>query len=142
MNLLDIHTHTWSPDILAVSPPQLAEKLGEPAPSYSVAGRVSAYFAKRYGFRDDCKVLQAASEPLTCARLYAGPGTTLVRLLECESAEMGRSPSPWAPVILCLRRSTILAPQSTKVPAALLISVEGSAILTSVRSYLLQSHSS
>jgi xylulokinase len=62
MNLLDIHTHTWSPEILTVSPAQLAEKLGEPAPSYSVAGRVSAYFAKRYGFRDDCKVCCSASE--------------------------------------------------------------------------------
>ncbi|XP_068081833.1 xylulose kinase isoform X2 [Anabrus simplex] len=57
MNLLNIHTKEWSQECLKSCAPDLAEKLGEPVPSYSVLGPVSDYFVERYGFSPDCRVV-------------------------------------------------------------------------------------
>lgn len=52
MNLLDIHQKKWSPEILAHSPPGLAERLGEVCASHTVLGKIDGYFQKRYGFAE------------------------------------------------------------------------------------------
>lgn len=57
MNLMDIFTKKWSEPCLKSTAPQLAEKLGNPAPSTAVLGSVSPYFVKRFGMPEDCKVV-------------------------------------------------------------------------------------
>ncbi len=50
MNLLDLKTKRWSEEILKVTAPDLAAKLGEVAPSHTLLGHVAPYFVQRYGF--------------------------------------------------------------------------------------------
>ncbi|KAG7267221.1 hypothetical protein CRUP_004562, partial [Coryphaenoides rupestris] len=57
MNLLDIRTRRWSEVCLGVTAPGLEKLLGAPQPSSAVLGCVSPYFAARYGFSEDCRVV-------------------------------------------------------------------------------------
>jgi len=56
MNLLDISTRDWCPDLLDAVGEELGDKLGSPVPSASVVGTVSEYMQERYGFPPDCIV--------------------------------------------------------------------------------------
>jgi len=49
MNLLNLHTLTWDPDILAATAPGLLDKLPPAVPTHTVVGKLSGYFSK-YGF--------------------------------------------------------------------------------------------
>ncbi|BES97527.1 FGGY family of carbohydrate kinases, C-terminal domain [Nesidiocoris tenuis] len=57
MNLLDIKSKEWSPQLLEATAPGLAEKLGDPVPSHSVLGQISNYFVERFGFNEECDVV-------------------------------------------------------------------------------------
>ncbi len=57
MNLLNIRTKQWEPEILDATAPELAQRLGESAPSHAVAGCVSAYLATCFGFDPACRVI-------------------------------------------------------------------------------------
>ncbi|XP_041988897.1 xylulose kinase [Aricia agestis] len=58
MNLLDIHKKTWCETALkACGDETLADKLGEPVPSFTCLGDISPYYVQRYGFKPDCKVI-------------------------------------------------------------------------------------
>ncbi|XP_030624429.1 xylulose kinase isoform X2 [Chanos chanos] len=57
MNLMDIFSKQWSEPCLKATAPQLRDKLGDPVASTAVLGPVSCYYAKRYGFPNDCKVV-------------------------------------------------------------------------------------
>lgn len=57
MNLLNIKTKTWDPQLLEACGPNLAKKLGEPVPSKTVVGSISSYFVERWGFNPDCKII-------------------------------------------------------------------------------------
>ncbi|KAG5862908.1 hypothetical protein JTB14_025690 [Gonioctena quinquepunctata] len=57
MNLMDIHTKKWNETLLKVCAPKLAEKLGEPVPSYTIVGSISDYYVERYNFNHHCKVI-------------------------------------------------------------------------------------
>lgn len=57
MNLMDLKQRVWSKAVLDATAPGLEEKLGTLAPSHEVAGKLSAYFVKRYKFSPDCIVI-------------------------------------------------------------------------------------
>jgi xylulokinase len=53
MNLMDIRRFTWHSAALSATAPDLIKKLPSLAPSGSIIGTVSPYFAKRYGLAGD-----------------------------------------------------------------------------------------
>ncbi|XP_044761174.1 xylulose kinase-like isoform X2 [Coccinella septempunctata] len=57
MNLMDLRTKKWHPDLLKLCGPNAAQKLGDPVPSCSCLGMISSYFVERYGFDKECKVV-------------------------------------------------------------------------------------
>lgn len=57
MNLLDIRSKSWAQKALDATAPGLAAKLGAPAASHTVAGRIHTYFVSRYGFKPECAVI-------------------------------------------------------------------------------------
>lgn len=56
MNLLDIHTKTWSQTCLNVCAPDLEQRLGTPVPTNSIIGKIGSFFVQRYSFNPNCKV--------------------------------------------------------------------------------------
>jgi len=67
MNLLNIETKEWSLKALeAVTSPteavHLATKLGEPKPSYTYLGNINQYFIKRYGFSQQCRIINFSGD--------------------------------------------------------------------------------
>lgn len=57
MNLLDIKTHKWNDTLLSTIGTDLNDKLGETTEPKSILGNISHYFVQRYGFREDCKIV-------------------------------------------------------------------------------------
>lgn len=55
MNLLNLHTLAWDPEICEATAPGLLEKLPPVAPASAVVGTLAGYFAK-YGFAPDTRV--------------------------------------------------------------------------------------
>jgi xylulokinase len=51
MNLLDLSTGAWSPELLAATAPGLDRRLRAPVPSTTQVGVVAGYFVRQYGFR-------------------------------------------------------------------------------------------
>ncbi|XP_062900553.1 xylulose kinase isoform X1 [Mobula hypostoma] len=81
MNLMDIHTHTWSQQCLDACAPGLKEKLGVPLPSHSVLGSISPYFVKRFGFSSECKVIAFTGDnPASLAGMRLQQGDIAVSL--------------------------------------------------------------
>ncbi len=57
MNLMDIRTKRWHPLALEATAPQLRKKLPPLAPSAKFIGKISPYFAEKYGFNTKASVL-------------------------------------------------------------------------------------
>eukprot|EP00040_Diaphanoeca_grandis_P013160 m.66531 g.66531 ORF g.66531 m.66531 type:complete len:566 (+) comp23700_c0_seq1:59-1756(+) len=57
MNMMDISTQTWSPQILSAIASDLEPKMGPIVPAHAVLGNVSKYLANEYGFSDKCKIV-------------------------------------------------------------------------------------
>lgn len=58
MNLLDIVNKCWHKLCLkACGDETLVDKLGEPVPTWSSLGNISAYYVERFGFKPDCLVV-------------------------------------------------------------------------------------
>jgi len=57
MNLMDIRSKAWSPAALDCTAPELAGKLGDPAPAHEVVGEAHGYYTERYGLRPGCRVV-------------------------------------------------------------------------------------
>ncbi len=53
MNLMNIETKQWDDRALKATAPHLKERLPHLANSYDVIGKISPYFAKKYGFNPD-----------------------------------------------------------------------------------------
>lgn len=70
MNLMDLHNRTWSPEALKATAPGLLEKLGPLAPPHAIAGKLNAYFVKRFNFSPECVVVQwSGDNPCSLAGL-------------------------------------------------------------------------
>lgn len=82
MNLLDIHSRNWSPLAMKHTAPGLDAKLGAPAYSHAVAGKVHAFFAEKYGFSSDCIVTTFSGDnPNSLAGLrLQSPGNVAISL--------------------------------------------------------------
>lgn len=60
MNLLDMRTRQWSPQVMAAlasTAPGLADKLGPSAASHSFVGTISPYFSTKYGLNPSASVI-------------------------------------------------------------------------------------
>ena len=82
MNLLNLQTLDWDPELLAATAPELAAKLPAAAPSSSVAGGVSPYFQKKYNFPASAKViLFTGDNPSSLVGMGASePGKVVISL--------------------------------------------------------------
>lgn len=82
MNLLDLGSLEWDPDLLAATAPELAEKLPVPAPTTAVIGAISPYFARKYGFAPDCGcALWSGDNPASLVGMGAtAPGQMVISL--------------------------------------------------------------
>ena len=56
-NMMDIRTRQWSPRALDATAPGLGEKLLPIMPATQIAGCISPYYVRRYGFDPSCAVL-------------------------------------------------------------------------------------
>lgn len=56
MNLLNLHTLQWDPEICEATAPGLLEKLPPTASARTLAGRISPYFVRKYGFSPESRV--------------------------------------------------------------------------------------
>ncbi|PNF32176.1 Xylulose kinase [Cryptotermes secundus] len=57
MNMMDLKTKEWSPQILQAVAPDVEAKLGTPVPSYTNIGPVSKFYVERFGFNPQCRVI-------------------------------------------------------------------------------------
>jgi len=57
MNLLDLQSGAWSPQLLAATAPELAQKLQPAVPSETRVGEIAPYFVERFGFAPSTPVL-------------------------------------------------------------------------------------
>jgi len=73
MNLMDIAARKWAPQALAATAPGLEAKLPPIEPSWTVAGRLSPFWTKRYGFPAARVVAWSGDNP--CSLI----GTGLIR---------------------------------------------------------------
>lgn len=62
MNLMDIKTKKWCPQLLKVIGSDLEEKLGSVVPSNTNLGVISSYFVKRYSFDPNCRVIACTGD--------------------------------------------------------------------------------
>jgi xylulokinase len=63
MNLMDLAHNRWSPDALDATAPGLADRLPPIAPSFEIAGRLSAYWRKRYSLPATALVSWSGDNP-------------------------------------------------------------------------------
>jgi len=82
MNLLNLHTLSWDPDLLEATAPNLRNKLPCSSPSASIAGPISSYFVAKYGFSSHCQVaLSTGDNPSSLVGMGAAePGTFVISL--------------------------------------------------------------
>ncbi len=82
MNLMDIAAFDWHPAALAATAPGLAAKLPPVAPSHRVLGRISPYFAQKYGVNPEARaVVWSGDNP--CSLIGTGlvkPGMIAISL--------------------------------------------------------------
>ena len=57
MNLMDLWSKQWSAAALDVTAPELGEKLGPIVASHATIGKIHRYYAVRYGFSPDCRII-------------------------------------------------------------------------------------
>ncbi len=82
MNLLNLSTLAWDPDLLAATAPGLLEKLLPPAPASTVQGPVSPYFVQKYGLSATCRcALFTGDNPASLVGMGAtAPGHIVISL--------------------------------------------------------------
>eukprot|EP00940_MAST-03C_sp_MAST-3C-sp2_P000950 g950.t1 len=84
MNLMDVASRKWAAEALKATLPtgNLESLLGQIAPSHEIVGKISPYFADKFGFASDCRVVAwSGDNPCTVAGLgLTGPGDVAVSL--------------------------------------------------------------
>lgn len=76
MNLMNLGTSQWDPELLEACAPNLATKMPSLAPASATAGKISTYFSEKYGFSKNCDVI-------------LGSGDNPNSLIGCGAAESG-----------------------------------------------------
>ncbi|MFW5997165.1 MAG: xylulokinase [Lentisphaeria bacterium] len=82
MNLMNLETCDWDSDMLRATAPGLESKLPSLTASNNIAGRISPWFQKKYGFKADTKVIAWSGDnpnALIGCGGYA-PGTAVISL--------------------------------------------------------------
>jgi xylulokinase len=82
MNLLNLASLEWDPQLLSATAPDLASKLPSPAAATSVQGFVSPYFVGKYGLSGDCRcTLFTGDNPASLVGMGAtSPGNVVISL--------------------------------------------------------------
>ena len=82
MNLLNLATGTWDPELLEATAPGLGDKLPEVVPSDMIVGTLSAYFSEKYGLAAKIPVVVATGDnPSSLVGMGASqPGKVVVSL--------------------------------------------------------------
>lgn len=79
MNLMNLDSQTWDPDIISATAPDLAQKLPSLEPSATLAGNIAPYFCDRYGFRSETEVvLWSGDNPSSLVGMGAATSGKLV----------------------------------------------------------------
>ena len=82
MNLVNINTWDWDSDLLEATAPNLLEKLPDVKAGSTIAGNISEYFTKKYGFTADVPVtIFTGDNPSSLVGMGASqPGKVVVSL--------------------------------------------------------------
>jgi xylulokinase len=82
MNLLDLTTGDWNPDLLKATAPGLRERLRTPVASTTTVGTVTDYFVRKYGFAKQTPVVAFTGDnPSSLVGMGATkPGTAVISL--------------------------------------------------------------
>lgn len=82
MNLLELATGTWSPELVQATAEGLAEKLPSSVPSRTQVGEIGSYFVKKYGFKPGTPVVAFTGDnPSSLVGMGATePGTAVVSM--------------------------------------------------------------
>jgi xylulokinase len=82
MNLMNLETGQWDSDLLTATAPNLLEKLPTLAPSSTVAGSISPYFCRKFGFSPTCQsILWSGDNPNSLVGMdAASPGQMVISL--------------------------------------------------------------
>ncbi len=82
MNLLDLRTGSWSPELLAATAPHLEQKLRAPVPAHTRVGEVARYFVEKFGFAPGTPVIAFTGDnPSSLVGMGATePGTAVISL--------------------------------------------------------------
>lgn len=82
MNLVHINTWDWDRDLLDATAPDLRKKLPEVKKGHTIAGNLSDYFTKRYGFSTDVPItIFTGDNPSSLVGMGASqPGKVVVSL--------------------------------------------------------------
>lgn len=103
MNLLDIESKKWHPEILGCCGQHLQDKLQQPINPQLSLGNIASYFSQRYGFNSSCKLLPwCGDNPSSLIGLgLVEPGMTAISLGTSDTCfglfkELPEFMSPWA----------------------------------------------
>ncbi|KAI5723965.1 hypothetical protein M8J76_013417 [Diaphorina citri] len=81
MNLLDISTKRWCPELLEACAPDLGSKLGDPVPCTTELGPVHEYYVERFGFNPECRVaVFTGDNPSSMAGMVLKQGDVAISL--------------------------------------------------------------
>ncbi|KAJ3167346.1 hypothetical protein HDU88_002268 [Geranomyces variabilis] len=81
MNLLNIHTKDWDQNLLNCCGADARSKLGQVVRTNAFLGFISAYFVKKYGFRQDCRIIAFTGDnPDSLASLNLGLNDIVISL--------------------------------------------------------------
>lgn len=82
MNLLELATGQYSPELVTATAPDLLDKLPAPVPSRTQVGTISDYFVKKYGFKQGTPVIAFTGDnPSSLVGMGATePGTAVISM--------------------------------------------------------------
>lgn len=82
MNLMNLATGDWDPELVAATAPDLATKLPPVAPASTLVGKVSSYFVGKYGLNPECEAtLWSGDNPCSLVGMGAAqPGKVVISL--------------------------------------------------------------
>ncbi|HYQ18448.1 MAG TPA: FGGY family carbohydrate kinase, partial [Polyangiaceae bacterium] len=82
MNLLELATGQWSPELVRATAPGLAEKLPSVVPSRTTVGEIAPYFVQKYGFKRGTPVVAFTGDnPSSLVGMGATePGTAVISM--------------------------------------------------------------